>query len=210
MRRPPRFYFSFHSPYSWMASRLLEERLPEAPRLLEYVPYFLPDEKTRAALIQRDATMHYGMMSKPKHLYILQDTKRLAQRFGFPMKWPIDIDPWWELPHLAWLAARRTGDEHALFGALLRARWERGENICDRTVLIAVAESIGLDGERLAAAADDPEMRTEGVDALERGYLDDVFGVPYFLLGPHRFWGLDRLDDFLAALRQRLAKEETR
>lgn len=204
MKKPPRFYFSFHSPYSWMATRLLEERLPEAPRLLEYVPYFLPDEKTRAALIGRESNMHYSMMSKAKHLYILQDTKRLAQRFGFPMKWPIDRDPWWELPHLAWLAARRTGDDHALFRALLEARWERGENICDRAVLVGVAESIGLDGERLAGAADDPEMRDEGVDALERGYMDDVFGVPYFLLGPHRFWGLDRLDDFLALLHQRL------
>ena len=208
MKRQPKFYFSFHSPYSWMATKLLEERLPEAPQLLRYVPYFLPDEKTRAAVTERGASMHYSMMTKAKHLYILQDTKRLSQRFGFPMKWPIDIDPWWELPHLAWFAARRTGDEHALFHALLQARWERGENICDRSVVVAVADSIGLDGKALASAPDDPELREEGVAALEDGYMDDIFGVPYFLLGPHRFWGLDRLDDFIAALQLRLAKEK--
>ena len=44
-------------------------------------------------------------MSRAKHRYLLLDIKRLADREGLPFAWPIDIDCWWELPHLAWLHA---------------------------------------------------------------------------------------------------------
>ncbi len=201
-RKPakPKLYFSLRSPFSWMALRRLEERFPQAPEVIEYIPYWDPDQQTELALKEQGATFHYTQMSKAKHLYILQDTKRLTQRFGYRMTWPIDIDPWWEVPHLGWLAARRTGQERRLYAALTAARWERGENICERDVLRRVAEEAGLDPEPIVAAVDDPDIRAEGTAALVQAYEDDVFGIPYFKLGRHRFWGLDRLEDFLRAL----------
>jgi len=200
-----KFYFSFRSPYSWMASRLLEERIPDAPRLFEYVPFFVPDEKTLADMAVRGVEVHYTDMSKAKHLYILQDAKRLCQRFNFAMKWPIDIDPWWVLPHHAWMAAKRTGDEQKLFWALSEARWERGENICEIDVVRRISESVGLDGDLMVSAPDDAELRKQGVDALESAYMDDVFGIPFFKISSHKFWGLDRLDDFVALAEQKIA-----
>lgn len=201
-RYPPKFYFSFHSPYSWMVSRLLRERCPEALEAVEYIPYFFPDKLTLDAIDERGIEVHYTSMSKAKHLYILQDTKRLAARFGLRMTWPVDRDPWWVLPHHAWLAARRTGDEKTVYWALLDARWDRGEDICDRDTVIRILDDAGLDGQLLAAAPEDEELRKQGIDGLESAYLDDAFGVPYFKIGPHRFWGLDRLDDFTAAFGQ--------
>ena len=199
MIRKPRFYFSFHSPFSWMASHQLERRLPDSHDVLEYIPLFEPDAQTTASIAERGIDMHYTAMSKAKHLYILQDTKRLSARIGLPMKWPIDVDPWWVLPHHAYLAARRLGHGRELYWALSSARWERGENICEVDVVRRIADSIGLDGDALAMAPANPEIRAEGMDCLEKAYLDDIFGMPYFKLGPHRFWGLDRLDDFLSA-----------
>jgi 2-hydroxychromene-2-carboxylate isomerase len=199
-KRPPRLYFSFRSPFSWMALRRLEERLPAAPELIEYVPYWDPDEKMAAALDERGSGFHYTQMSKAKHLYILQDTKRLAQRHGYPMTWPIDVDPWWDLPHLAWLRAKAAGEHRELYAAVCAARWERGENVCEPEVLHAACTAAGLDADALVAAGTDDEVRSRGLDALSAAYDDDVFGIPYFKLGRHRFWGLDRLDGFLDAL----------
>jgi 2-hydroxychromene-2-carboxylate isomerase len=199
-RRPPRLYFSFRSPFSWMALRRLEERLPAAPELIEYVPYWDPDEKLAAALDERGSGFHYTRMSKAKHLYILQDTKRLAQRHGYAMTWPIDVDPWWDLPHLAWLRAKESGVHRELYAAVCAARWERGENVCEPEVLHAVLSGAGLDADALVAAGTDDGVRSRGLDALAAAYDDDVFGIPYFKLGRHRFWGLDRLDGFLDAL----------
>jgi 2-hydroxychromene-2-carboxylate isomerase len=147
-------------------------------------------------------------MSKAKHLYILQDTKRLARKLGLQMAWPIDIDPWWEVPHLAWLRARGLGIGPQFFAAVLQARWERGENICDPSVIAALGTSVGADGAALAAAAQDQSVRADGVDCLVRAYEDDIFGVPYFHVGPHRFWGYDRVGDFLGVFLPTLGRGE--
>lgn len=208
MKRRPRVYFSLRSPFSWFAMRQLEERLPEADQLFDFVPFFEPDADFKRELEERGAEFHYVPMSKAKHLYILQDTKRLAQRYGYPMVWPIDVDPWWVLPHLAWLKARRLGVHREYYRAVMQARWERGEDICETDVLHRILTDAGLQADTLVAAPSDPEIREEGLQALVQVYEDDIFGVPYFKLGFHRFWGLDRLDDFLAALdatRQRQA-----
>jgi 2-hydroxychromene-2-carboxylate isomerase len=140
-------------------------------------------------------------MSKAKHLYILQDTKRIAGRLGLPLAWPVDVDPWWEVSHLGWLRARRMGRAAEYYEAIVAARWERGEDISDPEVVRAASDAAGLDADAIVAAADDPEIRAEGVACLVQAYEDDIFGVPYLRLGWRRFWGYDRLGDFLAEYR---------
>ncbi|WP_367127681.1 2-hydroxychromene-2-carboxylate isomerase [Saccharothrix sp. HUAS TT1] len=206
-RKPPRLYFNLRSPFSWMSLRRLEERLPQAREIIEFVPYWDPDAETVRGLEERGAGYHYVQMSKAKHLYILQDTKRLTARFGYSMTWPVDVDPWWELPHLGWLKARHLGQDRVFYDAVTGARWGRGENICDADVLRRVLSDAGLDPEPLVTAAHDPAIRAEGLDAMEQAWKDDVFGIPYFKVGRHRFWGLDRVDDYLDALLPTLADQ---
>jgi 2-hydroxychromene-2-carboxylate isomerase len=197
MRRSPRLFFSFRSPFSrFLVERLLQV-VPNAHERIEFVPYWEPDADTERAMADLGAAFHYTEMSKAKHLYILQDTKRIAERLGLPLAWPIDVDPWWEVSHLGWLQARRLGREADFYAAVVRARWERGENISDPGVVHALSTAIGLDADAIVAAAHDPEIRAEGVACLVEAYEDDIFGVPYLRLGWRRFWGYDRLDDFL-------------
>ena len=207
-KKPPRLYFSLRSPFSWMAVRQLEERVPNAQEVIEYVPFFEPDAESLAALQEQGGKFHYVAMSKAKHLYILNDTKRLAAKFGYDMKWPIDVDPWWELPHLAWFKAKDLGVHEEFYAAVMSARWERGEDICEPEILRRILTDAGLDPEPLVSAPSDPEIRQRGVQALMDVYQDDIFGVPYFKLGRQRFWGLDRLDDFVLALQEHLAALE--
>jgi len=199
MSRRPTLFFSFRSPFSWLLVERLRRHVPDAEERIELVPFWEPDPAMAAALAERDAGLHYVPMSKAKHLYILQDTKRLAGRLGLEMAWPVDVDPWWELSHCGWLQARRLGRAPEFYDAVVAARWGRGENICDPDVIGAAASSAGLDPEAIVAAGEDPEIRAEGLECLVRAYEDDIFGVPYLRLGWQRFWGFDRLDDFLRA-----------
>jgi 2-hydroxychromene-2-carboxylate isomerase len=198
MSRRPRLYFSFRSPFSWMLVHRLGQELDALHDEVELIPYWDPDRATEESLAERGATFHYVQMSRAKHRYILGDTKRVAARLGLAMRWPVDVDPWWEVPHLAYLAARRLGREEELYGALVAARWERGEDICDPGVVHAIGTSLGIGGDLLVGATSDEDIRREGVGCLERAYRDDVFGVPYIIAGRQRFWGLDRLAWFLA------------
>jgi 2-hydroxychromene-2-carboxylate isomerase len=180
-----------------MTVERLRESVRDAFERIDLVPYWDPDSRCREALAERNADLPYAQMSKAKHLYILQDTKRMAQRLGLRMAWPIDVEPWWDLPHLAWLVAGELGAAEPFYDALIAARWSHGEDICTPEVIERAAKDAGLDPARLVGAPDDPAVRARGVDCLNAAFEDDVFGIPYLCYGRHRFWGLDRLDLFL-------------
>ena len=200
-RKPkqPKLFFSFRSPYSWLTVRRLRAAQPDLFTAFEMFPYWDPDERTSRELADAGGEFHYAQMSRAKHLYILMDTKRLAQAEQVAMAWPIDVDPFWELPHLGWLRARQLGAAEPFYDAVIEARWHRGENICDPQVLAACATQAGLPPESIVDAHLDDGVRKMGVECLYQAYLDDVFAVPYLKVGPLRFWGLDRVDAFLQA-----------
>ncbi|MFJ5721479.1 2-hydroxychromene-2-carboxylate isomerase [Streptomyces sp. NPDC093149] len=199
-RRPPRFYFSLRSPYSWLAWRDLLDRYPATAAAVEWVPFFEPDELSRKLLAEAGGAFPYTPMSPAKHRYILQDVRRLAAERELSFTWPVDRDPVWEVPHLGYLAAHRHGRGAEFIALAARARWERGQDICDRSVIGGFGPELGLDGEELASAADDPGLRAEGVRVLLDIQRDGVFGVPFFVDHFDKYWGVDRLPAFAAAL----------
>jgi 2-hydroxychromene-2-carboxylate isomerase len=199
MRKPPRLYFSFRSPRSWLALRRLEERWPQAPEVVTYLPHWQPEPALREALTTAGSDVVTTGVSRAKHEYLLVDTERLVRAAGHTMVWPADVAVNWEVPHLAWLYARRQDRGAQFYRAVVRARWERGENVSDPRVLTAAAGEAGLDPAGVLGAVHDRGVRQEAVEVLGRAWDDDVFAVPYFIVGRHRFWGLGRLDGFLAA-----------
>lgn len=199
-RRPPRFYFSLRSPYSWLAYRDLLDRYPGVAEAVEWVPFFEPDELSRKLLAEAKGAFPYTPMSPEKHRYILQDVRRLAAERGLSFSWPVDREPVWEVPHLGYLAAARHGKGPEFIALAQRARWELGLDVCDRAVIGGFGAELGLDGEELASASDDSSLRAEGVRVLLEIQRDGVFGVPFFVDHFDKYWGVDRLPAFAAAL----------
>lgn len=199
----PRFYFSFRSPYAWLAARVLRARAPGVLSRLERLPYWEPDEATATRLSALGGRVAYVPMSRPKHLYILQDVKRLARALGLDHVWPVDERPAWDVPHLAYLAAERRGRADDFLWACLRARWEQGRDICRRETMSALERELELPQGTLAGAVLDSELLDAGARVLLRAWSDGVFGIPFFVCGADKFWGVDRLDAFLSALAAR-------
>ena len=196
IRKAPKIYFSFRSPFSWLGIEAALRRRPELISTCAWIPYFDPSAATSAALAAAGGSFHYVQMSKAKHLYILQDAKRLCDKYGEQMSWPVDIAPVWEVPHLAWLAAEPE-QRYDVYRSIVAMRWGLGADICDPELL---AERLAADGvdPSLAQAHTVPEIQQQAVGCLYEAYNDDVFGIPYFKSGSHRYWGLDRVDWFLA------------
>jgi 2-hydroxychromene-2-carboxylate isomerase len=195
-----RYFFSFRSPYSWLAHRELTKHHPETAKSLSWVPFWEPDPGMTAALEAAGGRVTYTPMSRPKHLYILQDVRRLCQEQGLALRWPVDRNPRWEVPHLAYLVAAEEGRGPQFVDAVYEARWLRGADICDPATIREVAAETGLDPEPLAGAADDPAVRAVAVAALLWIDRDGVFGVPFFTYGYDKYWGLERLSPFLDRL----------
>ena len=196
-----KYYFSFRSPYSWIAAHRLRERLDTWETSIYRIPFWEPDPITLGLLKDRGGEIIYQPMSRAKHLYILQDIKRLTGKLGYNIAWPIDKEnAWWDLPHLAYLSACRKGKGEEFFWAVSRYRWELGKNICSEMVIAEIAGEIGLDPTATVNAPEDDQLRAEGAEALYQCYRDDVFGVPFFMNGYQKFWGVDRVDDFIDSI----------
>lgn len=208
-RRGPRWYFSLRSPYSWLAYRDLLDRYPDVADEIEWLPFWEPDAATTKELAERDITLPYVAMSREKHLYMLQDVRRLVRERGLAMAWPVDQEPVWEVSHLAYVAAERLGKGRAFIDAAYRARWEQGRNISDPEVMAAIGGELGIDPGTLAGAGTDPALREEGARRLEALHRDGVFGVPYFINGFEKFWGVDRLAAFAGSVRSARAEATT-
>ncbi|GAA2487490.1 2-hydroxychromene-2-carboxylate isomerase [Streptomyces gobitricini] len=201
--KTPRFYFSLRSPYSWLAHRELTTRHPELVDHLVWTPFFEPDPESARLLTDQGGTFPYSEMSREKNRYVLQDVGRLTKARGITVTWPVDRRPVWEVPHLGYLVAAREGRGQDYIAACYRARFGEGRDICDRSTIAAIGAGLGLDQRRIADASDDPDLRAEGVRALLDVCHDGVFGVPFFVHGFTRFWGLDRFDAFVEHLRSK-------
>ncbi|WP_156727250.1 2-hydroxychromene-2-carboxylate isomerase [Streptomyces apocyni] len=205
-RRGPRWYFSFRSPYSWMAYRDLIGQYADVAEQIEWLPFWEPDEPTLEHLERNSIQLPYVPMSKEKHLYILQDVRRLTRARGLDMVWPVDPAPRWEVSHLAYLAAEEQGAGRRFIDAVYRARWELGDDISAPDTMRRIGKELDLDPELLAGAHENPEVREQGLAALDSLHRDGVFGVPYFISGFEKFWGVDRLPLFVEMVRARTAK----
>jgi 2-hydroxychromene-2-carboxylate isomerase len=199
-RKPPVHFFSFRSPYSWIADRMLRDALSAAElAAIEFVPYWEPDAATLALLRERGGEFLYRPMSREKHLYILQDVKRITRSLQLSHVWPIDRDPSWEQPVRAYLVARRLGRGAEFREALYRARWESGSDIHCPRVLAELADPLGI-GDLAAQMASSVTIE-EAVQILLRAGNAGVFGVPFFQIGLEKFWGVDRVPAFISTLR---------
>lgn len=196
----PRFYFSLRSPYSWLAYRELVVDHPTVASAVEWVPFWEPDAESSRLLAELGGDFPYSTMSRAKSLYVLQDVKRLAIQRGLGFRWPVDRAPVWEIPHLGYLVAERAGLGEEYVALAYRARWEEGRDICDRATVAGIGRELGLNPDEVADASDDPELRAAGAVVLMQICQDGVFGVPFFVHGFSRYWGMERLGAFVAQL----------
>jgi 2-hydroxychromene-2-carboxylate isomerase len=93
------------------------------------------------------------------------------------------------------IAADRLGwDALALSHALLHALWSEELDVKDAAVRVATAEKLGMDGKKLLAMQDTPDIiaawKASEDEAVKRG----IFGTPTWIYNDTLFWGQDRLD----------------
>jgi 2-hydroxychromene-2-carboxylate isomerase len=82
----------------------------------------------------------------------------------------------------------------ALSHALLHALWSEEKDVRDPAARVAVANSLGLDGAKLLAMQDTPEMMAAWKGSEEEAAKHGVFGTPTYVYKDTLFWGQDRLE----------------
>jgi 2-hydroxychromene-2-carboxylate isomerase len=186
-------WFSFRSPYSWIAF----------PRVRQLARHYGATLTLRPLL----PMVMRGLPVPPiKSFYIVMDTKRQADRAALPFL-PISdpVGPGAEralavLHHVAPLGLGEDFAESALRGA-----WTEAIPLADDAGLLKVAERAGVSSELVAAALADESWRA-AAEANRAALFDaGLWGAPtYRVNGGPAHWGQDRLwtleEDLLAAL----------
>lgn len=193
-REPVRFYFSFRSPYAWLAYERAPDAFRDLPVELQYIPVFPPPN------FPNDPT---AVPNKLK--YIARDVARFAESYGLKVSWPKTRDVEWQKPHAAFLHARDQSPElgYAFGRDVFRARFSEGEDLGDSGVFARIAERLGLDPRATVAALDDVALQTRVVEGMIQAASEDsIFGVPLFVYRGEPFWGNDRIDWVVRAIQK--------
>lgn len=174
-----RFYFSFRSPYAWLAFHRLASVADAVD--FESIPLIPP----RGFLEDMDPR---------KRRYIAEDVRRIARAYGLELRWPDPFDTDWMRPHCAFLHAADAGAGTRFGAAVFEARFCAGCDVGDPLVLREVAGRCGVDPDAVVAAAESRPLRGRVIAGMRSMQSDGVFGVPYFVYRGRAYWGNDRLE----------------
>ncbi len=184
------FYFSFRSPYSYLAG----------PRAFALADEHGVDVAFHGVL---PMAMRGQSVPRAKQLHTLRDVKREADRLGMPFG--RIHDPIGDGARRCLLVSEQAKDVGRVREFVLtasRAIWAEAVDVSTDAGLRDVCTRASLDWEACGAALEDPAMlaRVEANTAA-LGALG-MWGVPVFVLDGELYWGQDRIDDVDRALRE--------
>ncbi len=183
-----RFFFDFSSPYSYLASELIEPICEKHSATLLWEPMVV------GGIFQADGTTP-AFRTEKRNRYLMEDMQALAKFHGIPYQTRTEFlfNPILALRATLQLpqGAERSKAVHALFAGVFSKDMDMGnpENVKGQL------DEAGLDGGALVEGSQQQaikdQLRTNTEEALSMG----VFGAPtYFLDGERMFWGHDRLN----------------
>ena len=205
------FYFDFSSTNSYFAAFMLPDICRRHDAIVNWIPLHL-------GALFRETGFDVMAMTPRKARHLWRDHQRCAELTGLPFRrprrFPIKTaDTLRGVIAAAYLSGAKRDDEAgadaARVGArvdltcdaaakysqaVMRAYWERDEDISDWAVLGAIAGSVGLDRDAFIRLIDSEDVRDELKSITGRAAERGVFGAPMFFVGAEMFWGKDRLD----------------
>ena len=187
------FWFEFASTYSYLAAARIAEVARAAGVTVRWQPFLLGP--IFAEQCWNDSPFN---VYPAKGRYMWRDMERLCEGYGLPFRRPSVF------PRSGLLAARIAcvGRDAAwlpgFVEAVYTANFARDADIADASLLAGILDASGVEGERVIAEADSPEIKQRLREQTERARALGIFGAPSFVAGGELFWGNDRLGDAIA------------
>ena len=190
------FYFDFGSLASYLAHTQLPRISAETGAKPQMYPMLL------GGVFQ--ATGNASPMTVPaKGRYVYIDMKRFADAYGVPLV----MNPHFPIITTTLMrgatAPQGQGDEafQRYMDAIYQAIWVEALNMNDPSVVGEVLTRAGFDPAAVLAMANEQvtkdKLKAVTMTAVERG----VFGAPTFFIGEHMYWGQDRIEQVIQALK---------
>ena len=191
MSTNPQFLFDFGSPNAFLSHEAIPAIEARSGAKFEYIPVLLGG--IFKATNNRSPAETYAGVKNKREFHQLE-TDRFVKRYKVkPYAW----NPHFPVNTLnlmrAAVAAQLEGVFEAYVDAAFHHMWAEPKKMDDPDVAIKALAESGLDGAKLFARAQEPEVKARLAantqDAVERG----AFGSPTFYVGPEMFYGKEQL-----------------
>jgi 2-hydroxychromene-2-carboxylate isomerase len=187
----PQFMFDFGSPNAYLSHEAIPAIEKRANVKFEYVPILLGGI-FKSTNNKSPAETLAGVKNKREFHQI--ETERFLKRFNVrPYVW----NPFFPVNTLnlmrAAVAAQLEGVFEKYVEAAFHHMWREPKKMDDPEVAAKALSSSGLDGAKLLARAQEPEVKAKLLENTQSAVERGAFGSPTFFVGKEMFFGKEQL-----------------
>ncbi|MGJ4941071.1 2-hydroxychromene-2-carboxylate isomerase [Bradyrhizobium sp. HKCCYLS1011] len=189
----PQFLFDFGSPNAYLSHLAIPAVERRIGTRFEYVPVLLGGI-FKATNNRSPAETLAGIKNKREFHEI--ETRRFVKRFQVE---PYVFNPFFPVNTLNLMRAAIAAQLEGVFGPYVDAAffhmWREPKKMDDPEVAISAITSSGLDGAKLFARAQEPQVKATLLENTQRAVERGAFGSPTFFVGDEMFFGKEQLRD---------------
>jgi 2-hydroxychromene-2-carboxylate isomerase len=187
----PQFMFDFGSPNAYLSHEAIPAIEKRSGAKFEYVPILLGGI-FKSTNNKSPAETLAGV--KNKREFHALETERFVKRFQVqPYVW----NPFFPVNTLnlmrAAVAAQFEGVFEKYVEAAFHHMWREPKKMDDPEVAVKALSSSGLDGAKLLARAQEPEVKAKLLENTQSAVERGAFGSPTFFVGNEMFFGKEQL-----------------
>ena len=191
MSSNPQFMFDVGSPNAFLSHEAIPAIEKRTGVKFEYVPILLGGI-FKATNNRSPAETLAGIKNKPEFLAI--ETERFVKRYNVqPYVW----NPFFPVNTLnlmrAAVAAQFEGVFEPYIEAAFHHMWREPKKMDDPEVAAKALTSSGLDGAKLLARAQEPDVKAKLIANTQAAVERGAFGSPTFFVGNEMFFGKEQL-----------------
>lgn len=197
MPRQIDYYFSLQSPWAYIGHKLFRDLVAAHDLKVNHKPVVLVDlfsETGGLPLLKRHPVrQRYRMVE----LQRWRDKRGLEFKLQ-PANWPFNA----RLADGVVIAALEAGhDPDRFLRRAFAAVWEDELNLADAATLVRLADESGLPGKTFVERSAADEISQKYEQNRQDALTADVFGSPAYVLDGEVFWGQDRIELLVDALK---------
>jgi 2-hydroxychromene-2-carboxylate isomerase len=187
----PQFMFDFGSPNAFLSHEAIPAIEARSGVKFEYVPVLLGGI-FKATNNKSPAETLAGVKNKPA--FHALETERFVKRFKVK---PYVFNPFFPVNTLNLMRAAIAAQLEGVFGKYVDAAfhhmWGEPKKMDDPEVALKALTASGLDGAKLLARAQEPEVKAKLIENTQAAVERGAFGSPTFFVGKEMFFGKEQL-----------------